>query len=81
MEITPHIAQNDTNRRSAVDERTTRHTVSSQSEETQADRRGVRLDEEHRVVRKLRHRGLERVSWMFTLRRGLQLSSHPQPNP
>ena len=25
MEITPHIAQNDTNRRSAVDERTTRH--------------------------------------------------------
>ena len=25
MEITPHIARNDTNRRSAVDERTTRH--------------------------------------------------------
>ena len=25
MEITPHIAQNDTNRRSAVDDRTTRH--------------------------------------------------------
>jgi hypothetical protein len=25
MEITPHVAQNDTNRRSAVDERTTRH--------------------------------------------------------
>jgi hypothetical protein len=25
MEITPHIAQNDANRRRAVDERTTRH--------------------------------------------------------
>ena len=25
MNITPHVAQNDTNRRSAVDERTTRH--------------------------------------------------------
>jgi hypothetical protein len=25
MQITPHVAQNDTNRRSAVDERTTRH--------------------------------------------------------
>jgi hypothetical protein len=25
MEITPHIAQNDKNRRSTVDERTTRH--------------------------------------------------------
>ena len=25
MNITPHVAQNDTNRRSAVDQRTTRH--------------------------------------------------------
>jgi hypothetical protein len=25
MDVTPHIAQNDTNRRSAIDERTTRH--------------------------------------------------------
>jgi hypothetical protein len=31
MEITPHIAQNDTNRRSAVDERTTRHAACTKS--------------------------------------------------
>ena len=67
MEITPHIAQNDTNRRSAVDERTTRHA-------------GYQLSQRHRkrieevfgwmktigLLRKLRHRGLERVGWMFT---------------
>ena len=67
MEITPHIAQNDTNRRSAVDERTTRHTG------YQVSQRKRKLIEEVfgwmksiGLLRKLRHRGLERVSWMFT---------------
>jgi IS5 family transposase len=67
MEITPHVAQNDTSRRSAIDERTARHT-------------GYRLSQKKRkrieevfgwmksigLLRKLRHRGLERVGWMFT---------------
>jgi transposase len=67
MEITPHIAQNDTNRRSAVDERTTRHAgyqVSQKKrkriEEVFGWMKGIGL------LRKLRHRGLERVGWMFT---------------
>jgi hypothetical protein len=40
--------------------------IRSQSEEAQANRRGVRLDEKHLLLRKLRDRGLERVGWMFT---------------
>lgn len=67
MEITPHIAQNDTNRRSAVDERTTRHAGYQVSQ-----RKRKRIEEVFGwmksigLLRKLRHRGLERVSWMFT---------------
>ena len=67
MEITPHIAQNDTNRRSAMDERTTRHTGYQVSQ-----RKRKRVEEVFGwmksigLLRKLRHRGLERVSWMFT---------------
>jgi transposase len=67
MEITPHIAQNDTNRRSAVDERTTRHVGYQLSQ-----RARKRIEEVFGwmksigLLRKLRHRGLERVGWMFT---------------
>ncbi len=67
MEITPHIAQNDRNRRSAVDERTTRHTGYQVSQ-----RKRKRIEEVFGwmksvgLLRKLRHRGLERVGWMFT---------------
>jgi transposase len=67
MEITPHIAQNDTNRRSAVDERTTRHAGYQLSQ-----RKRKRIEEVFGwmksigLLRKLRHRGLERVGWMFT---------------
>jgi IS5 family transposase len=67
MEITPHIAQNDTNRRSAVDERTTRHAGYQVSQ-----KKRKRIEEVFGwmksigLLRKLRHRGLERVSWMFT---------------
>ena len=67
MEITPHIAQNDTNRRSAVDERTTRHTGYQVSQ-----KKRKRIEEVFGwmkcigLLRKLRHRGLERVGWMFT---------------
>jgi transposase len=67
MEITPHVAQNDTNRRSAVDERTTRHDGYRISQ-----RKRKRIEEVFGwmksigLLRKLRHRGLERVGWMFT---------------
>jgi IS5 family transposase len=67
MEITPHIAQNDTNRRSAVDERTTRHAGYQLSQ-----KKRKRIEEVFGwmksigLLRKVRHRGLERVGWMFT---------------
>lgn len=67
MEITPHVAQNDTNRRSAVDERTTRHAGYQLSQKARK-----RIEEVFGwmksigLLRKVRHRGLERVGWMFT---------------
>jgi IS5 family transposase len=67
MEITPHIAQNDTNRHSAVDERTTRHAGYRRSQKNRK-----RIEEVFGwmktigLLRKLRHRRLERVGWIFT---------------
>ena len=67
LNVTPHVAQNNKRRRSAIDERTTRHP-------------GYLISQKKRKCveeifgwlktvggwRKLRHRGLERVGWMFT---------------
>ena len=67
LNVTPHVAQNDTHRRSAIDQRTTRHP-------------GYRVSQKKRKrveeifgwlktvggMRKLRHKGLEQVNWMFT---------------
>ena len=64
--ITPHVAQNDTRRRSAIDGRTTRHA-------------GYRISQTKRklveqffgwmktvgLMRKTRHRGQQRVNWVF----------------
>lgn len=67
MNITPHIAQNDTRRRSAIDQRTTRHEGYRMSQ-----RQRKRIEEVFGwmktigLLRKLRHRGQERVGWMFT---------------
>jgi transposase len=65
--LTPHVAQNTTNRSSAIDRRTTRHAgylVSQQKrklvEEVFGWLKTVGL------MRKLRHRGTRRVDWMFT---------------
>ena len=45
----PHVAQNDTNRRSAIDARTTRHPGYAVShDQAQAHRRALRLDEDRR---------------------------------
>ncbi len=66
--ITPHVAQNDTNRRSAIDERTVRHDGYRVSQ-----RKRKRVEEVFGwmktvgLQRKTRFRGPERVGWMFTL--------------
>ena len=67
MNITPHVAQNDTNRRSAIDQRTTRHGGYRVSQ-----RKRKRIEEVFGwmktvgLLRKLRHRGVCTVDWIFT---------------
>jgi transposase len=67
MNVTPHIAQNDTNRRSAIDGRTTRHAGYDISQ-----RKRKRVEEVFGwgkvvgLIRKARVRGLARVGAMFT---------------
>jgi transposase len=66
VEITPHVAQNTSRRRSAIDERTTRHPGYAISQ-----RARKRVEEIFGwlktvgLMRKMRHRGTERVDWMF----------------
>ena len=66
--VTPHVAQNTTNRASAIDGRTTRHAGYAVSQ-----RRRKRVEEIFGwlktvgLMRKTRHRGTRRVDWMFTL--------------
>src|SRR6266404_1511599 len=66
--VTPHMAQNTTNRRSAIDGRTTRHPGYAVS-----GRVRKRIEEVFGWTkaaagfRKTHHRGLARVGWMFTL--------------
>ena len=66
--VTPHVAQNDTNRRSAIDGRTTRHPGYAVS-----IRIRKRIEEAFgwaktvAGLRKMRHRGLPKVDWQFTL--------------
>ncbi len=65
--VTPHVAQNNKNRRSAIDERTTRHPGYAVSQ-----RKRKRVEEIFGwlktvgMLRKTRHRGVDRVGWMFT---------------
>jgi len=65
--ITPHVAQNTTHRRSAIDGRTTRHEGYEVSQ-----RKRKRVEEVFgwmktiALQRKTRFRGLDRVGWMFT---------------
>ena len=67
LEVTPHVAQNDTHRRSAIDGRTTHHAGYAISQQKRK-----RIEEIFGWLktvgglRKLRHRGHERVAWMFT---------------
>jgi transposase len=68
LNVTPHVAQNDCNRSSAIDDRTTRHEGYGISQ-----RKRKRVEEVFgwmktvALHRKTRFRGTDRVSWMFTL--------------
>jgi IS5 family transposase len=63
--VTPHVAQNDTRRRSAIDGRTTHHEGYAIS---QKKRKPVfRWMKTVALLRKTRHRGVDRVGWLFTL--------------
>lgn len=66
--VTPHVAQNTNGRSSRIDGRTTRHAGYGQSQKKR------KLVEQifgwmktTAVLRQTRHRGRERVAWMFTL--------------
>jgi transposase len=66
--VTPHVAQHETGRRaSAIDERTTRHPGYGVSQ-----RKRKRIEEIFGwlktvgLMRQTRHRGVDRVDWMFT---------------
>jgi len=64
--VTPHVAQNNTKRKSAIDGRTTRHEGYQISQQKRK-----RIEEIFGwlktvgLLRKLRHRGTERVNWIF----------------
>jgi len=68
LKVTPHVAQNDNRRKSAIDRRTTRHPGYEISM-----RKRKRVEEIFGwmktvgVMRKTRHKGTELVGWMFTL--------------
>jgi len=66
--VTPHVAQNTSGRRSAIDARTTRHPGYAISQRIRK-----RVEEAFgwaktvAGLRKMRHRGLPKVDWQFTL--------------
>jgi len=67
MNITPHVAQNDKSRRSAVDQRTTRHPGYEISQ-----RKRKRVEQTFGwmkmvgMLRKVKLRGIDKVGWLFT---------------
>ena len=67
MGITPHVAQNSTNRSSAIDQRTTRH---AGYEVSQRKRKLVEQSfgwmKVTGMLKKVKLRGLEKVGWLFT---------------
>lgn len=67
MNITPHVAQNNTNRASAIDQRTTQHPGYAISQ-----RERKRVEESFGwmkligMLKKVKLRGLDKVGWLFT---------------
>jgi transposase len=65
--VTPHVAQNTSGRSSAIDRRTTRHagyTVSQRQRKKVEE--GFGWAKTVGLLRKLRHRGVDLVDWVFT---------------
>jgi Transposase DDE domain/Transposase domain (DUF772) len=67
MNVTPHVAQNTSNRRSAIDERTTRHAGYEVSQ-----RKRKRVEQSFGwmkmvgMLKKVKLRGIGKVAWLFT---------------
>jgi hypothetical protein len=68
LNATPHVAQNTSNRRSAIDGRTTRHGGYAVSQRIRKRiEEGFGWIKEVALQRRARHRGKQRVAWQFTL--------------
>jgi hypothetical protein len=68
LKVTPHVAQNTTNRSSAIDGRTTRHAGYAISQRIRKRiEEGFGWVKTYGGLRKTRHQGTERVGWSFTL--------------
>jgi transposase len=68
LNITPHVAQNTSGRRSAIDGRTTRHPGYALSQRVRKRiEEGFGWIKTTAGLRKTRHRGTARVGWLFTL--------------
>jgi transposase len=68
LNATPHVAQNTSNRRSAIDGRTTRHGGYAVSQRIRKRiEEGFGWIKEVALQRRARHRGRARVGWQFTL--------------
>jgi hypothetical protein len=64
--VTPHVAQNNTHKRSAIDGRTTRHAGYAQSQARRPIIERVPAWVKNiALLRKTKHRGRERVGWVF----------------
>lgn len=65
--MTPHVAQNTSNRRSAIDGRTTRHAGYAESQKKRKlIEQSFGWQKTVGLMRKLRHRGLQLARWMFS---------------
>ncbi len=65
--VTPHVAQNDTNRKSAIDLRTTRHPGYEISQrKRKIVEEGIGWLKTIGLLRKIRHKGVDRGGWVFT---------------
>ena len=68
VNVSPHVAQNDTHRRSAIDRRTTRHGGYAVSQRIRKRiEEGFGWAKTIGGMRKLKHRGLAKVDFQFTL--------------
>jgi transposase len=70
--FTPHVAQNTTNRRSAIDGRTTTHAGYSDSQQRRKlVEQSIGWKKTIGMLDKLRHRGHAKVDWIFTFAAGV----------